>query len=942
MESKKTRVQAPKRRRQAKEKNPLARTLIAIDSYQTSSNNNDIPTSNETNHMDDVKISSTTISSSSSSSTPQTPSTPTTTTTTITKDDSKFALSALAGLASVEDFKSVANKLRSNNAVVRNDSWRTMDLKNSLQSKMLIQIKGRRKAQTRLIEPRWQSLNQMDSFILVTKNEIIAYIGRYSNIIERTKCMEIADLIRKRKDLCFRSSSNGVVRLLDCQNDITTNLSMNNALLVEKLLPLLQELNFIQENDFDEFEKSICSPIMDMDLDEDDEFYEEFINHSNLVYQVLYDEKSDSDKAELLPLENNCGRQPRHAILQPDKALVFDFGSEMYVWLGKTVSNAIRKKAVEAAKDLWYQGYDYTEFDCCPLGNGNNTTIIKSDRRPDWTWFIRVNQNMEPILFKDKFFNWPAFTLTRAEKKYQPRKSSFSAITTSTIEPKKHKCCKKDLSAELNLFPVDVDADMIHNVPKEHELILECISLGRGAGDTIRDEDGLPVKVLTLDVQCFFIDEYGDRIELNEMDRNFLCSSESYYIRWKYRLARISRCLKTGGESRYSVEQHGGRDRVCYFVWQGKDARNTQRGITALNAIEKLRVEGASQTYVEHGHEDPIFLRIFQGSLVIQSGKRRRQNHPMNEFSNRYRMFMLQDTLPEEQFMIELECSFKNLRSRISYLFVNPGHSSKVYLWHGCKTTGAKRQEIRTFFHKNILKNRSQEFGFPVNDPITVYQLIDVDEAHESREFMNIFQQQNQQQIRSPDSTLTRRQSKSNLHRDVYFSLIDDQRSYCFTPRLFHFQTSSDRIFEATEITTSYYSSPKSSSSSMIIVNYPFVQDDIYERAKTKPTFFLFDAEYEVYLWESKYPFFISSNHATLVKDDQQRQQQQQQQKRKKSIDDDDERKQMPKMIDIEEEIQSECNMTTGFATQLWLAERKCALETTLAYCHGIYISTFE
>lgn len=42
-----------------------------------------------------------------------------------------------------------------------------------------------------------------------------------------------------------------------------------------------------------------------------------------------------------------------------------------------------------------------------------------------------------------------------------------------------------------------------------------------------------------------------------------------------------------------------------------------------------------------------------------------------------------------------------------------------------------------------------------------------------------------------------------------------------------------------------------------------------------------------------------------------------------------------PKMIDIANEIQSESNTTTGFMSQLWFAERKCALETTLAYCHA-------
>lgn len=488
-------------------------------------------------------------------------------------NDSKMAISALAGLASTEDFKSVANKLR-NNGCTRNDSWRTFDLKNSLQSKMLILVKGRRKAHIRLIEPNWNFLNQTDSFILVTKERIYAYVGQYSNIIERTKCLEVSELIRKRKDLCYRSSTNEIT-LIDCHDNSKRFLS-----LFDRLLPLLKELNYT-ETDKKLFEAKFSKPISDVDLDEDDELYEELITYSNLVYMVYFDEKTDNVQLKLM--ESYCGRSPRHNILQQDVALVFDYGSEMYVWLGKCVSNLLRKKAVEAAKCLWLNGYDYTEFEMNPIGE---KSPLKCDKRPDWSWFIRVNHNMEPILFKDKFFNWPAFTLIRSEKK--PRKENLAP------EKRTHKIVKKDLSAELNLFPVDVENDMINKQPKEQELILEFVSLGRGSGDTIKDEDGLPVKVVSLDMQCFYINEAGDRVELNENDRNFLCSGESYYIRWKYRLTRISRNLKTGGESRFS-EHHGGRDRLCYFVWQGKNAKNTKRGLTALNAIEKLREEGACQ-----------------------------------------------------------------------------------------------------------------------------------------------------------------------------------------------------------------------------------------------------------------------------------------------------------------------------------------------------------
>lgn len=436
-------------------------------------------------------------------------------------------------------------------------------------------VKGRPRAQIRLVEPVWKSLNINDSFILVTKDTVYAYIGRFSNIIERTKCIEVSELIRKRKDLCFRSSTNPLI-LIDASCDST---KLN---LFDKMLPLLNELDITMvdhhkwEDLFDESKSAF----------DDDEYYEESIICTNMVYQVVM---NDND-ATLVPVEKYWGRSPKYELFQSDSSFVFDYGTEMYVWIGKNVSNLLRKKAVDAAKELWLKGYDYSGLDISPFGS---RLPMKMDKRPDWSWFTRVNHNMEPILFKDKFSNWPAFTLTRSVKNRSPVVSKTQNNTDQEAKSA-HSIVKKDLSAELNLFPVDAKSDMINKLPKPQNLILENVSLGRGAGDIIKDEDGLSVKIVSLEVQCFVIDDSGNKVELSVDDRNFLFSAESYYIRWKYRLTRISRNLKTGGESKHS-EQHGGRDRLCYFVWQGKDARNTQRGATALNAIDKLREEGAFQ-----------------------------------------------------------------------------------------------------------------------------------------------------------------------------------------------------------------------------------------------------------------------------------------------------------------------------------------------------------
>ena len=47
--------------------------------------------------------------------------------------------------------------------------------------------------------------------------------------------------------------------------------------------------------------------------------------------------------------------------------LVFDFGSELYLWTGKHVPFDRRRRALQLTMDLWEHGYDYTEFNINPL-----------------------------------------------------------------------------------------------------------------------------------------------------------------------------------------------------------------------------------------------------------------------------------------------------------------------------------------------------------------------------------------------------------------------------------------------------------------------------------------------------------------------------------------------------------------------------------------------
>lgn len=492
-----------------------------------------------------------------------------------------LAISALAGLASTEDIKLAASKVRSNNAAFNsasNDAWRVLDLKNSIQSKMLILVKGKRRAHIRLVEPKWTSLCSHDAFILVTKDIIYAFVAQYANIIERAKCIEVSECLKNTKDLCHRTTINQLV-LIDAHQEGT------RLRLMDLLQPMLEELDYNKDEHREQLEKKLTKTDLNVESLQNDECYEELMNYTNMIYRVFLPEnerRGSHPTPQLVPMEQYCGRSPRHAMLKEEEVFVFDYGTEMYIWIGSIVSSALRKVSVEAAKELWLAGYDYTDIEFAPLGLSN----LKSDKRPDWAWFMRVNQNMEPILFKDKFFNWPAFTLTRSKRKP-------TTTTTQGEQKKAHQAVKKNLSSELNLFPVDVKIDMINKQTPEPNCVLEFVSLGRGADDVIKDEDGLSVKITSLEKQAYFIDCNGNKIELSDTDRNYLFTRETYCIRWKYRLSRTSRRLQ-GGESKHGEKQCG-RDRLCYFLWQGKDSKNTQRGTAALNAVDKQREEGATQ-----------------------------------------------------------------------------------------------------------------------------------------------------------------------------------------------------------------------------------------------------------------------------------------------------------------------------------------------------------
>ncbi|CAG2105358.1 unnamed protein product, partial [Medioppia subpectinata] len=668
-----------------------------------------------------------------------------------TKDlvkSSSFAASALAGLASREDFKAVAGKLRNSSASAR-DSWKSYDMPNSMQSLMLVQIKGRRRAQTRLVEPDIKSMNGGDCYILVARDHIFVWIGLFANVIERTKALEVANQIQEKKDLCFRSSSS--LGVIDYQKPESISTKIRDL--------FLKQLNAKTMD-------SISPP----GAPDEDELYEDTIIGTNMIYHV--------NNEQLVPYEEYWGRVPRHEMLDSQQCYVFDMGSEMYVWVGNRAAAVERRCALDSAKELWNKGYDYTECDVNPFGM--NATK-REDRRPQWSWFTKVSQNMESILFKDKFLNWPSIP------------SPKTGIILSADSLSKRRNSPKDIYSDLNFCPIDAKVIIGWEAP-EPDMMLETAHLGRG----VRWDDeleGRHITITSLDVKCWQISEY-EKHELTAPDMFYFYSGDTYVVRWHYRLSRVGRQLKTGDPSRHSMI---GRDRNCYFFWHGLHTKNTEKGASALMTIE-LDKEKAQQVRVSEHREEPCFLNIFKGSFVILRGKR---GHTCAK--DKWRMFYVRGVVPNEATLVEVETRAQSLRSRTAFAFINASVHT-IYVWIGCKCLDQTREVMQKAI-ENLINHKSCELSLKAD---VNYVTKEFAEGSEGKEFWDVF---------GSHGLPTKR---------LYYSLVDSPLTFDYTPRLFH-MTSSSGEFTAKEILCSYRSGHN-------VTPYPFTQEDVY--SAQQPTFF--------------------------------------------------------------------------------------------------------
>uniref|UniRef100_A0A8C8DYH8 Supervillin c n=1 Tax=Oryzias sinensis TaxID=183150 RepID=A0A8C8DYH8_9TELE len=633
-------------------------------------------------------------------------------------------------------------------------------------SRMLIHIKGRRHVQVRLVEPSVRSLNSGDCFLLVTPQHCILWSGEFANKQERAKASELALLIHSRRDLGCEAPR--VVHLEEGLNSDSSE--------AEDFWSLLGgRTNYRGAG-----------------VSEEDELFELGVVESNCVYSLVED--------RLVPHEQAWASIPHVSLLCSTEALVFDFGSEVYLWHGRDASQARRDVALQLTQQVWAGEYDYSNCRVNPLDptRCNPSIHLKGASRPSWALLAVVSEGEETALFKEKFLGW---TFSKGDAQ-----DDVTASTETPVILTKSTHLESPASLDV-LCPCDAKA-LVSG--ESHEgggsvcTVLEGVDVQRGCGVISLDE-GHQMELKTVAVDTWHVQEFDDS-EIPVESSGQLHEGDSYVVRWTYSVMAVD------NDSDESERASRSEEKTAFFLWRGRHSSVSGRDTAAFLSIG-LKNHEESQVVVPQGEEPPCFLQLFQGGLVIHKGKREE-----TFTSAEWRLFCVRGELPQEGSLLEVDCCCASLRSRGSVVLLN-SQQGELYLWIGCKAHNNTR-EVSKRAVEQLTQTGPPELGLHKSSHVNVHF---VEEGSEPTGFWAAL---------------------GPMDRKAYDCMLQDPGKYNFTPRLFHLTTSSGK-FKARELLSR-------SRLPGLVMAMPFIQESLY--TVSQPALFLLDNRLEVYLWQRGQP----------------------------------------------------------------------------------------